>query len=111
MSYFAPSRWTGPLLALVVAVTATLAVAQDRPRRQGQQTAQAQQQTTSEQSVLRLLPGDAVTDHSIDTPAGKLDYKATAGTLSLFDQSGERAAAIFYTAYVLKGADAAKRPL
>src|SRR5712691_10227387 len=36
---------------------------------------------------------------------------ATAGTLSLFDQSGERSAAIFYTAYVVNGAEAGKRPV
>jgi len=60
--------------------------------------------------VLSLLPGDAVTEHSIDTPSGKLAYTATAGTLSLFDQSGERSAAIFYTAYVAKPNDA-RRPL
>jgi carboxypeptidase C (cathepsin A) len=60
--------------------------------------------------VLRLLPGDAVTQHSIEVAGGKLDYTATAGTLSLFDQTGERSAAIYYTAYVAKGA-AASRPL
>src|ERR1700739_1188006 len=39
--------------------------------------------------VLSLLPGDSVTQHSIDLAAGgKLDYTATAGTFSLFDQSG-----------------------
>ena len=42
------------------------------------------------ESVLRLLPPDAVTEHTIDIPGGKLAYTATAGTLSLFDQSGER---------------------
>ena len=52
--------------------------------------------------VLSLLPADSVTEHSIDTPAGKLAYTATAGTFSLFDQSGERSAAIFYTAFVAK---------
>src|SRR5262249_59532944 len=57
------------------------------------------------------LPADSVTDHSIETEWGKLDYTATAGTLSLFDQSGERSAAIFYTAYVLKTADSGKRPV
>ena len=36
------------------------------------------------------------------SPSGKLAYTATAGTLSLFDQSGERSAAVFYTAYVAK---------
>jgi carboxypeptidase C (cathepsin A) len=112
MTNSALTRWTRTLLALLFAIATTAAVAQDRPRRQGQPPAQQQQTTaTSEQSVLRLLPPDAVTQHTIDTPAGKLDYTATAGTLSLFDQSGERAAAIFYTAYVAKTADSAKRPL
>ena len=56
-----------------------------------------------------LLPGDAVTEHAIDTPSGKLAYTATAGTFSLFDQSGERSAAVFYTAYVAKSNDPAGR--
>ena len=61
--------------------------------------------------MLRLLPPDAVTQHTIDTPSGKIDYTATAGTLSLFEQSGERIAAIFYTAYVAKGGDGGQRPV
>jgi carboxypeptidase C (cathepsin A) len=52
--------------------------------------------------VLSLLPADAVSEHAIDTPSGKLAYTATAGTFALFDQSGERAASIFYTAFVAK---------
>ena len=43
-------------------------------------------------------------------PHGKLAYTATAGTLRFFDQSGEQSAAVFYTAYVVKGGGA-KRPL
>ena len=58
----------------------------------------------------RSLPGDSVTEHSIDLPSGKLAYTATAGTFSLFDQSGERSAAVFYTAYVAKSNDPG-RPL
>jgi carboxypeptidase C (cathepsin A) len=62
--------------------------------------------------VLRLLPEDSVTDHSIKLrDGGKLDYAATAGTLDLFGQDGQPLGAIFYTAYVRKGGDAAKRPL
>ena len=38
-------------------------------------------------------------------------YVATAGTLDLFGQDGNRNAKIFYTAYTLKGATADKRPL
>jgi carboxypeptidase C (cathepsin A) len=55
--------------------------------------------------VLSLLPPDSVTEHGIDLAGGKLAYTATAGTFSLFDQSGERSAAVFYTAYVAKSND------
>jgi carboxypeptidase C (cathepsin A) len=105
------------LLALVVASAATLASAQERPRRPLAQ--QTEQHTSAQQgeprdtreSVLRLLPADSVTEHTIDIGPGKLAYTATAGTLSLFDQSGERSAAIYYTAYVAKNAEAASRPI
>jgi carboxypeptidase C (cathepsin A) len=56
--------------------------------------------------VLSLLPADAVTEHTIALAQGELAYTATAGTFSLFNQSGERSAAIFYTAFVAKGNDA-----
>jgi carboxypeptidase C (cathepsin A) len=95
------------LLAFLVAGAATLAGAQEHPRRQQAQQSEQQhppdeRQGGPREGVLRLLPPDSVTEHSIDTPAGKLAYTATAGTLSLFDPSGERLAAIFYTAYVAK---------
>jgi len=102
------------LLTLLIAVSlsATAAFAQGgRPQRQAQAPGEQQQQQAPGQSVLRLLPPDAVSEHSIETAWGKVDYTATAGTLSLFDQSGERAAAVFYTAYVAKGEDPAKRPI
>ena len=60
--------------------------------------------------MLRLLPADAVTEHSIDTPRGKLAYTATAGTLAFYDQSGDQSASVFYTAYVAKDAPP-NRPL
>jgi carboxypeptidase C (cathepsin A) len=103
-------KLTRGLLALLIAVAATTAVAQDRPRRQG---APGEQQQQSGEGVLRLLPPDSVTKHTITTAAGKLEYTATAGTLSLFDQSGERSAAIFYTAYVVNDGvgEPGKRPL
>jgi carboxypeptidase C (cathepsin A) len=53
-------------------------------------------------SVVRLLPADSTTKHTIDLLDGKLDYTATAGTLDFYDQSGERSASLFYTAYVAK---------
>jgi carboxypeptidase C (cathepsin A) len=60
--------------------------------------------------ILRLLPADSVTEHAIDTGHGTLAYTATAGTLAFYDQSGEKSAAVFYTAYVAKDAGA-NRPL
>jgi carboxypeptidase C (cathepsin A) len=112
------------LLALLMAgatlAGATLlATAQDRPRGgaqppadhpQTEQRPSDQRQTEQRQApagpgVLRLLPGDSVTQHTIEIAGRKLDYTATAGTLSLYDQTGERSAAIYYTAYVAKGAE------
>ena len=98
------------LLALLLAGATTVALAQERPRRaQAPQT--EQRQAAPQDGVLRLLPADAVTEHSADVGGNKLAYTATAGTLSLFDQSGERSAAIFYTAYVAKDAGATSRPI
>ena len=98
------------LLALLLAGATTVALAQERPRRaQAPQT--EQRQAAPQDGVLRLLPADAVTEHSADIGGNKLAYTATAGTLSLFDQSGERSAAIFYTAYVAKDAGSTSRPI
>jgi carboxypeptidase C (cathepsin A) len=104
-------------LALLLAGATTIAAAQERPRRQqGAQPAEQQQrQTDARESVLRLLPPDSVTEHTLLVPGGRLPYTVTAGTLSLFDQSGERSAAVYYTAYVAKTpygtSDAASRPV
>ncbi|MGH6768501.1 MAG: S10 family peptidase [Xanthobacteraceae bacterium] len=90
---------------LALSIGATLALAQqdaDGERKGGERKAG---------SVLRLLPGDSVTRHAIETPSGRLEYTATAGTLSLYDQSGERTAAIYYTSYVVGGQPAEKRPV
>ena len=82
-----------------------------------QQQPQAQQQQPEQRreagpGVLRLLPADSVTEHSIELANGKtLAYTATAGTLALYDQSGEQTAAVFYTAYVAKSSGDAPRPL
>jgi len=80
-----------------------------RRAEQSQQGSQARP-NHSGPGVLALLPADAVTQHSIATSGGKIDYTATAGTFSLFDQSGEHSAAVFYTAFVAKAA-AADRPV
>ncbi len=88
-------------LAMLLAGALGSAGAEEQPR---------QGERSDTKSVLRLLPADAVTEHSIDTPRGKLAYTATAGTLAFYDQSGDQSASIFYTAYVAKNA-APNRPL
>ncbi|HET8974550.1 MAG TPA: carboxypeptidase [Pseudolabrys sp.] len=100
------------VLAIVLAGTFQSANADDatksRVQPAGEQTAAERQETAK--GVLRLLPADAVTEHSIDTSRGKLAYTATAGTLAFYDQSGEQSASVFYTAYVAK-TGVANRPL
>jgi carboxypeptidase C (cathepsin A) len=71
----------------------------------------AQEHSPPATGVLSLLPAtDSVTEHVLDLGARKLAYTATAGTLALFNQNGERSASVFYTAYVAKDAGA-NRPL
>jgi carboxypeptidase C (cathepsin A) len=97
-------------LLLALPVAALSAQAQDRPHKE--QPPAEQNQPAPASSVLRLLPADSVTEHSMTARGGtKLAYTATAGTLDLFGQDGQRIAAIFYTSYTLKGGDSAKRPL
>jgi carboxypeptidase C (cathepsin A) len=106
-------------LALGVAAAPTWTVAQERGGRDSdsanahedarQRPAERREQNGP--GVLALLPGDSVTEHSIALPSGKLAYTATAGTFSLFDQSGERSAEIFYTAFVAKSDNTAARPV
>jgi carboxypeptidase C (cathepsin A) len=103
-------------LALLLAGATTLAVAQEhaqQPRRQPgtEQRAPEQRPAEAREGLLRLLPADAVTEHTVALPDRTLAYTATAGTLSLFDQTGERSAAIFYTAYVAKDAQPGSRPV
>jgi carboxypeptidase C (cathepsin A) len=93
-----------PLLAaLVIALPAPGALAQARPL--------ASTPLPGATGVLRLLPQDAVSEKEITLGGRKIAYTATAGTLSLFDQHGERSAAVFYVAYVAKNSDAARRPV
>ena len=47
-----------------------------------------------------MLPADSATEHTVATKNGSLRYTATAGTFTLYAQSGEASAKIFYTAYV-----------
>lgn len=95
-------------LALLLVFGIGAAAAQPKPDYPPQQ---AQQQTPANgKGVLRLLPRDSITEHTVTTAQGRLDYTATAGTLPFYDQSGEQSAAIFYVAYVAKDR-APNRPL
>ncbi len=94
-------------IALVLAFALAPAEAQ-RGRGAGAPAAEAS--ASSSPGVLSLLPADAVTEHVLDIGGNRLAYTAKAGTLSLYEQSGERSAAIFYTAYTLKDA-AETRPI
>ena len=95
---------------LGLALFATTAAAQEHGGRSVDRPGHGDQSRPEQAGpgVLALLPADSVTEHSIDTPAGKLAYTATAGTFTLFDQSGERSAAVFYTAFVAKSNDTAR---
>src|SRR3954470_2866404 len=87
--------------------------AQERPARNerpAQHPDDGQPSGPSGPGVLRLLPPDAVSDKEITVDGRTIAYTATAGTLPLFDQSGERSAQVYYTAYVAKGGDG-RRPL
>jgi len=95
-------------LAIIFANALGIAAAQDAPKDHAQPNATERHETGK--GILRLLPADAVTEHSIDTARGKLSYTATAGTLAFYDQSGDQSASVFYTAYVAKNA-APNRPL
>jgi carboxypeptidase C (cathepsin A) len=99
-------------IGMAITIVATAAAAQEHgghpPGEHPSHAEQAKEQGGP--GVLALLPADSVTEHSIDTASGKLAYTATAGTFSLFDQSGERLAAVFYTAFVAKPNDP-RRPV
>jgi carboxypeptidase C (cathepsin A) len=88
--------------AILLAGTLSAANADDAARDRAQPS--PVERRAPEKGVLRLLPADSVTDHSISTPRGPLAYTATAGTLAFYDQSGEQSASVFYTAYVAKDA-------
>src|SRR5262245_21979849 len=113
-------HWTVALLALLLAL-APAASAQERatrgePRRAQESRSQdakpngldnkESKESAPAGGVLRLLPPDSVSAKKLVVAGRTIDYTVTAGTFSLFDQNGERSAAVFYTAYVAKGADA-----
>jgi carboxypeptidase C (cathepsin A) len=128
-----PGIFRSLIAVIVLAIAATAGGAQERGRRDAdhgnshedarQRAGERHEQNGQDENhqdqnhpqnapgVLALLPGDSVTEHSIDLPSGKLAYTATAGTFALFDLSGERSAQIFYTAFVANSANTAARPV
>jgi carboxypeptidase C (cathepsin A) len=56
------------------------------------------------------LPADATTHHTLKLGGGELSYTATAGTLPLRDDKGEKQADIFYVAFTRDGSDP-QRPI
>ena len=75
----------------------------DRTERLDRQVRPPASEATDPQGVLRLLPANAVSEKQIIIAGKPFPYTATAGTLTLNDQNGDRLAAVFYTAYVAKG--------
>ncbi len=61
--------------------------------------------------VLALLPADSVTQHTLQIGPQRLAYTATAGTLTLRDDKGERSALVFYVAYTAQGGPPGTRPV
>jgi len=57
------------------------------------------------------LPADSTTTHKLELPGRTLSFKATAGSIRVFDDKGEPQADIAYTSYQLDGADRAVRPV
>jgi carboxypeptidase C (cathepsin A) len=96
---------------LVGALVLCLALAPAQAQRGRGASAPAAEASAGSPGVLSLLPADVVSEHVLDVGGERLAYTAKAGTLSLYDQSGERSAVIFYTAYTLKDAATETRPL
>jgi carboxypeptidase C (cathepsin A) len=91
-----------PLVLILGLNLAAFAEEQAKPE------ATEQKQQRQGPGVLALLPPDVVTEHAIDARSRRIAYTATAGTLPIVDQTGERKAAVFYTAYVARDADATR---
>ena len=59
----------------------------------------------------RRLPGDKTTTHTLTLPGRTLDFQAKIGTLRLANTQGAPQAEVVTTAFLLAGADPAKRPV
>ena len=102
------------LLVLLLGFAVSAAVAQQPSDPHSQATGERQRQggkSEPERKSADALPADAVTTHSITLGGRALAYTATAGTLPLTNDKGDRTAEVFYVAYTLDGAPRASRPI
>jgi carboxypeptidase C (cathepsin A) len=60
---------------------------------------------------VATLPGDSKTSHVLHLPDHDLPYAATAGTLPLMSEKGEKQADIFYLSYVADNPKTTERPV
>lgn len=86
------------ICAAAMLLLSTPAWSQETPRERGH----GQESQEASPGIFSLLPADASSEHVLPTTEGALPYTATAGTLDLIGQDGNRTAKIFYTAYVAK---------
>jgi carboxypeptidase C (cathepsin A) len=70
----------------------------------------AGQEKPAAKSSAAPPPADAITHHRLGL-TGNGTYTATAGTIALRDEKGEKEADIFYVAFTLDTADSATRPV
>ena len=123
--HFALPRYVRMVLAVLVFGTMVGARAEDAPQPPEQQPAATSSGQKSgapggrggaapsspAAAEQHRLPPDSSTKHTLALPGRTLDFKATAGSIHLFNDKGEPQADIAYTAYQLDGADTRSRPV
>ena len=109
------------VLALIAFAVAAGARAEDAPQPQPAATPSGQKSAgaggragpagSPAAAEQHRLPLDSTTRQTLALPGRTLDFKATAGSIRLFDDKGEPQADIAYIAYQLEGADPRTRPV
>ena len=105
-----------PLMAMAAAL-ATGAFAQTPPEQGppgGASTPAANQtkEVVAEWATAPVKEREVNTHHSVmSAAAGKIQYTATAGTITVRDNDGKPTGSVFYVAYTCDGADLRKRPI
>jgi len=90
-------------LAFLLLSPHTSALAEDAPQAHAQKSASSQ--------PAQPLPADATTHHTLGIAGEEIAYTAVAGTLPLTDDKGDKAAEIFYTAFLRENVEASGRPI